>query len=133
MQVALGKTSFHSLKGLLVVRIRLAFVATVAKEIKRYTDRHHRLNRAKDSERSYRTKQNPPKPAAKTRSGLVFDAKRLEDRLMAGSCATIPPKRQPELSYLRSSAAIFPHRPLKAVMREYYLTMKRAYFMMLSR
>ena len=36
-------------------------------EIQRYTDRHHRLNRAKNSERNYRTKQNPPKPVTQTR------------------------------------------------------------------
>ena len=36
-------------------------------EIKRYTDRHHRLNRAKNSERNYRTKQNPPTPVTQTR------------------------------------------------------------------
>ena len=36
-------------------------------EIKRYTERFHRLNRAKKTERDYLAKQNPPKPVTQTR------------------------------------------------------------------
>jgi len=41
-------------------------------EIQRYTDRHHRLNRAKNSERNYLTKQNPPKQLTQTRQEPDF-------------------------------------------------------------